>query len=103
MFALFTETDAWIEHDALVRDSSGIGPLQPSFKKLTDLRYHVLILRRLLHGLWHALHVHEDNAASMFPGHEEHVRLAGQGRDIIDNSCPGFETATGHLGLGCIH
>src|SRR5260370_19866942 len=68
--------------------------------------YTTLFRSRLLHGLWHALHVHEDNAASMFPGHEEHVRVAGQGGDIIDNSCPGrseehTSELQSHLNLVC--
>ena len=92
----FAETEAGIEQNPLPRDARGHAGVPPLFEKRRDVAKHVLVVRRLLHGVGSALHVHQTHGQTQFAGGLQGAG-ATQSAHVVEQAGPEGSALAHHL------
>ena len=99
---IFTETESRVEQQFFFCDPRLFAAHNVLIKKTLNIGEDVLILRRLLHGFWLSLHMHQTHRQSSFRGGLQRAGL-GQRTNIVDDMRPGPGRLANNLRLGGIH
>jgi hypothetical protein len=90
------ESDPRIEADPVEWDPRGEERVATLLEVDVDIAHDVVVAGIDLHRLWRALHVHGTDAGTRIEGDAEHVRVALQARDIVDDLGAQFDRPGGH-------
>lgn len=94
------KTDAGIEADGLKANACVQQAVAALAEVGVDFCNDIGVLRRELHGLGCALHVHRTNAGPACSGYGGHRRITLKAGDIVDDLCARIECLLGHGRLG---
>src|SRR3954464_14190253 len=81
----FAKADARIEADSLASDAGSNQRVAPLSEILMHFINDVPVLRLLLHLLRFAMHLHDAAPRAAFSSDCDHLRIAAQPRDIVDD------------------
>jgi protein-tyrosine phosphatase len=99
----FSEADAGIETDVVLRDPSFRGEGEPLLQEGDDFGDDIVVARILLHRPGLAEHVHETEVRLGIRDDASEIGVAAESGDVVDHHGAGFEGTAGDLRIGGVN
>lgn len=99
MLQVFAEAEAGIKDDPIRMDAFVFEKAQALLKVVMHRSDDVIVMRRCLHGLRSADHVHDHEAGVGLCSEAQHGRICAQAGDIVDDVGSGVECSAGDGGF----